>query len=197
MKETSIIPCCSPKIRLLPGLRPGPRWRSLRSFPRPLSWLVRATLPRPLPLGAFGASTFKKRLRRLYYKSQGSALSLFYPRTATDYLIKWLNLGLSQIVFVQVFKRLTVKNFSNSLHDVNNYRPVSIISILAKTFESLVDLHYGHLFHFHDNRLGFCDEGGCNKAIFAFTNPVRYFRNRHSNIYLAALEVTKTFDTKG
>ena len=34
-----------------------------------------------------------------------------------------------------------VKNVSNSLYDVNNYRPVFIISVLAKTFESLVDLH--------------------------------------------------------
>ena len=30
----------------------------------------------------------------------------------------------------------TVKNISHSLYDVNNYRPVSIISVLAKTFES-------------------------------------------------------------
>ena len=89
---------------------------------------------------------------------------------------------------------MEIINVSNSLYDENNYRPVSIISILAKTFKSLVDLHYGHLFHFHDNQFGFCDGGGCNKAMFAFTNSVRYFRNRHNNIYVAALDVTKAFD---
>ena len=73
IKETSIISFCNPKIRLLPGLRPAPRWGSLQRSPRLPSRLGRATLLRPLPLGAFGASTFKKRLRRLYYKSQGSA----------------------------------------------------------------------------------------------------------------------------
>ena len=88
----------------------------------------------------------------------------------------------------------TVKNVSNSPHDVNNYRLASIISALAKKLGSLVDIHYGHLFYFHDNQFGFCDRGGCSKAIFAFTNTVRYFMNRHSNVYLAALDVTKAFD---
>ena len=77
----------------------------------------------------------------------------------------------------------TVKNVSNSLYDVNKYRSVSIISVLIKTFELLVDLPYGHLFHFHDNQFGFCDGGVCNKANFVFTYTIRYFRNRYCNIY--------------
>ena len=42
----------------------------------------------------------------------------------------------------------TVKNFSNSLNDINNYRPVSIISVLDKTFKLLVDLYYSHIASF-------------------------------------------------
>ena len=41
--------------------------------------------------------------------------------------------------------------------------------------------------------LVFFNGGGCNKVNFAFTNTVRYFRNRHSKMNLAALDLTKTF----
>ena len=68
-----------------------------------------------------------------------------------------------------------VKNASHSLSDVCNYKPVSIISIIAKIFESLISLRFGHLFSLHANQFGFCAGGSCNKVIFAFNNTVRYF----------------------
>ena len=40
----------------LPGLRPRPRWGSLRRSPRPSSLLGRGTPPFPSPLDAFGIS---------------------------------------------------------------------------------------------------------------------------------------------
>jgi len=36
-----------PRMRWRPGLRPGPRWGSLRRSPRPLSRLGRGTTPFP------------------------------------------------------------------------------------------------------------------------------------------------------
>ena len=50
------------------------------------------------------------------------------------------------------------------------------------------------MFHFYDYQFGFFDAGGCNKTIFAFANTDRYFRNRHSNVNLAELDVIKAFD---
>jgi len=45
-----------PKMRLRPGLCPGPRWGSLRRSPDPLVvWGGGYPLPIPTPLGAFGA----------------------------------------------------------------------------------------------------------------------------------------------
>ena len=87
-----------------------------------------------------------------------------------------------------------VKNASRSLSEVCNFRPVSIISIIAKIFESLISLRFGHLFSSHANQFGFCAEVGCNKAIFAFNNTVRYFRDKNSNVYICALDITKAFD---
>ena len=58
-----------------------------------------------------------------------------------------------------------VKNTSSSLHDVNTYRPVAIISVISKAFESLINLHFGQLFTYHENQFGFSVGGGCNKAV--------------------------------
>ena len=44
------------KTRFLPGLRPGPRWGSLRRSPRPPSRLGRGPSLFPSPLDAFGVS---------------------------------------------------------------------------------------------------------------------------------------------
>ena len=66
--------------------------------------------------------------------------------------------------------------------------------MICKAFESLINLHFGQLFTYHDNRFGFSVGGDCNKVIFAFNNTVKYFRGRHSNVFLSALGVTKAFD---
>ncbi len=87
-----------------------------------------------------------------------------------------------------------VKNASRSTNDLSNYRPVSIISIIAKTFESLVNLRFGHLFSTSVNQFGFSANGGCSKAIFAFNSTVQYFREKNSNVYLCALDISKAFD---
>jgi hypothetical protein len=87
-----------------------------------------------------------------------------------------------------------VKQASGQLSDVSNYRPVAIICILAKTFELLVEQQFGFLFDNHENQFGFCKGGGCSKAIFAFNSTVNYFRDKHSNVFLSALDVTKAFD---
>ena len=87
-----------------------------------------------------------------------------------------------------------VKNASGSLLGVSNYRPIAITPVIAKAFKSLIDLHIGHLFSFHVNQFGFSSGGGCNKAIFALNNTVNYFRERHSNKLLCALDMTKAFD---
>ena len=39
-----------------------------------------------------------------------------------------------------------VNNAAKSLNDLSNYRPMSIISNIIKTFESLFSLTFGHLF---------------------------------------------------
>ena len=58
---------------------------------------------------------------------------------------------------------LVVKNVSKSLHDFSNYRPVSIISVVAKFYEMIISARLRHLFTTHDNQFGFNINGGCTR----------------------------------
>ena len=88
-----------------------------------------------------------------------------------------------------------VKSKSKSLNDLSNYGPVSIISIIAKISESSVGLKFDHFFTTHVNQFGFSTNGGgCSKAIFAFIKIFQYFREKNSNAYLYALDISKAFD---
>ena len=57
---------------------------------------------------------------------------------------------------------------------------------MQKTFKSLVNLIFGHLFSTHVNQFGFSTYGGCSKAILAFNSTIYYFREKNSNVYLCA-----------
>jgi hypothetical protein len=88
----------------------------------------------------------------------------------------------------------TVKNVNKSLNDIENYRPVSIIAIVAKVFEACVSLMMDDMLSFNENQFGFVKGGGCSKAIFSLNASVKYFNERGSNVYLCALDASKAFD---
>ena len=61
-----------------------------------------------------------------------------------------------------------VKDKCKGLCDASNYRPISILPIIAKLFERCVEKFFDRFFKFHPNQFGFVPEGGCNKALFAY-----------------------------
>jgi hypothetical protein len=87
-----------------------------------------------------------------------------------------------------------VKDASKPLIDANNYRPISIIPIVAKVFESCLSSLLEDKFQFHPNQFGFVSQGGCSKALFSFKSCVDYFIEGKSNVFFASLDATKAFD---
>ena len=71
-------------------------------------------------------------------------IKLYYFIQIIEFGVVPHNFGVSVITPI-------VKNTSSSLHDVNNYRPVAIISVISKAFESLINLHFGQLYTYHEN----------------------------------------------
>ena len=78
--------------------------------------------------------------------------------------------------------------------DVNNFRPITIIPILSKLFEScLVNLYVPYL-GTHYNQFGFVEYGGCDKALFAVKFVISYFLSYNLPVFVSSLDGEKAFD---
>ena len=87
---------------------------------------------------------------------------------------------------------LKCKNGDQS--DLNMYRGITLTPVLSKLFESvLLGLYSEHLIS-DSLQFGFKKGSGCNNALFAFVESVKYFTKRDSKIHCAFLDASKAFD---
>lgn len=87
---------------------------------------------------------------------------------------------------------LKCKNGDQS--DLNMYRGITLTPVLSKLFESvLLGLYSEHLIS-DPLQFGFKKGSGCNNALFAFVESVKYFTKRDSKIHCAFLDASKAFD---
>ena len=87
-----------------------------------------------------------------------------------------------------------IKSYNKSFDDSSNYRPINIVPVEAKSFESVPVSFIDKYVTTHKNQFSFVKNGGCNIAVFSFDFTVKYFRNKHSNVYFCSLDATKAFD---
>ena len=77
---------------------------------------------------------------------------------------------------------------------LTNYRPISILPVIAKFFEHCIEKFLDKYLVFHPNQYGFVRYGGCYKAIFAFSRTVDYFTDNGSNVSICSLDACRAFD---
>jgi hypothetical protein len=95
----------------------------------------------------------------------------------------------TKIVFMPLLKDKT-----NNVDNVSNYRPIAIVPIIAKIFEACIGNYLCAFLDTHDNQLGFVKGGGCSRAICALRTTLQYFLNYKSPIYICTLDAEKAFD---
>ena len=100
-----------------------------------------------------------------------------------------LPLAFTEVIFLSL-----IKDKKKSLADINNYRPIVIVSILGKVFESCVSIILSNYLDTHCNQLGFVRHGGSNKAILVLKTVVNYFLNNNSPVFICSLDAEKAFD---
>ena len=86
------------------------------------------------------------------------------------------------------------ENISSKQSCIDNYRPVTICSVLAKLFESLLVSLFSKYMDTSDLQFGFKPNTGCNSALFLLNRISNYYISRGSNIYIASLDATKACD---
>lgn len=88
-----------------------------------------------------------------------------------------------------------LKNRTGDISDKNNYRPISLATIIAKVLDRLLDKHLDQHLHLHDGQFGFRPGLSTESAILSLKHTVRYYVDRQTPVYACFLDMSKAFDT--
>ena len=78
--------------------------------------------------------------------------------------------------------------------DIENYRSITLISMLSKIFEMCSYKKTCYKLQTDGMQYGYVKEGGCEKCIFAVTNVTNYFLKRKSDVFIVTLDASAAFD---
>ncbi|XP_073959129.1 uncharacterized protein [Choristoneura fumiferana] len=87
-----------------------------------------------------------------------------------------------------------IKNKTGDLSDHNNYRPISLATIIAKVFDSMLNSQLNSYIQLHGNQFGFRRGLSTEAAILCLKHTVKYYTNRNTPVYACFLDLSKAFD---
>lgn len=77
------------------------------------------------------------------------------------------------------------KNKTGDVSDKNNYRPISLATVVAKVFYGLLDQQLDKYLDLHDAQFGFRTGLSTESAIFTLKETVKYYTRRKTSILRA------------
>jgi len=86
------------------------------------------------------------------------------------------------------------KGNKHSYNSVDDYRGITICSILSKVFEHCILLLCNQYLTSSDRQFGFKAKVGCQHALYTLNKVVSHFTNKGSTINLCSLDLTKAFE---
>ena len=87
-----------------------------------------------------------------------------------------------------------IKDKSGNCNNVNNYRGITLSSIISKLFELCLANLYGDKLNTSYLQFGFKKKLGCANAIYALRSVVDYYVKYNSTVNACLLDVSKAFD---
>jgi len=87
-----------------------------------------------------------------------------------------------------------LKDKLGNANDVNNYRGITLISVISKLFELVLLDICSPLLKTDNLQFGFKKGLGCPSAIFLLHETVDYFLANGSSVFAASLDIKKAFD---
>jgi len=87
-----------------------------------------------------------------------------------------------------------VKDKNGDLQSSENYRPITLSSMISKVFELYLLEKFSNYLDTDLFQFGFKKKLGCRNALFAPRCVLQYYNQRGSNVYIASLDATKAFD---
>lgn len=88
-----------------------------------------------------------------------------------------------------------IKNRTGDVSDMNNYRPISLATILAKVLDGLLNNILNKHIKLHEAQFGFRNGLSTESAILCLKQAVQYYTDRKTPVYACFLDLSKAFDT--
>lgn len=87
-----------------------------------------------------------------------------------------------------------VKNKAGDLSNITNYRPISLATIVAKVFDSILNALLNRYMQLKDSQFGFRPGLSTESAILCLKSAVKYYTTRKTSVYACFLDLSKAFD---
>lgn len=87
-----------------------------------------------------------------------------------------------------------IKNRTGDASSINNYRPISLATIIAKVLDSMLDKQLNEHLCLNDAQFGFRNGLSTETAVLCLKHTVRYYTDRKTPIYACFLDLSKAFD---
>ena len=87
-----------------------------------------------------------------------------------------------------------VKDRLGDATKLDNYRAITIGSIISKIFEFCVSSKFGNFFSSNELQFGFKKGLGCSNAVYVVQQVIEFFNSRGSTVYVSSLDASKAFD---
>ncbi|XP_073960531.1 uncharacterized protein [Choristoneura fumiferana] len=101
----------------------------------------------------------------------------------------YLPLNLMKTIVVPI-----IKNKTGIVSDIQNYRPISLATVVAKVLDSLLDKHLERHIILDDAQFGFQAGLSTESAILCLKSTVQYYTTRNTPVYACFLDLSKAFD---
>ncbi|XP_047528955.1 uncharacterized protein LOC125065420 [Vanessa atalanta] len=87
-----------------------------------------------------------------------------------------------------------VENKTGDQADKNNYRPISLATVISKVFDSVLNIELNKFIKPQDNQFGFRPGLSTESAILCVKHAVTYSTRRKTPVYACYLDMSKAFD---
>ena len=87
-----------------------------------------------------------------------------------------------------------VKDKSGDQGSLDNYRPITLSSVISKLFEMVLLELFSNFMETDQLQFGFKKKSSFSNALFVVRQLFNYYNERRSNIYIASLDASKAFE---
>ena len=115
-----------------------------------------------------------------------------------DHLAVLFTSMLTHSYFPETFKKSVIipipKNSRKSMSDSENYRGITLSSILGKVLDHIIIRKCPGAFKTSDLQFGFKTKSSTTQCTFVMQQTIDYYRKKGSNVYAMFLDASKAFD---